>query len=156
MFIEQSIRICSCNKELLKIHKTHFGDHIFFHFQEYNNSTNAKPLSVLNITINNPAKSEIVIIRKHYLKLINSKIREKTQVNQWRNTKSVTEWFKAIKKKKKSSSIKFDIPEFYPSMSKKNLSKSIEHVQSMTNIEEKVIKTIFYVHKSPPFDKNYV
>ena len=101
MFIEQSIRICSCNKELLKIHKTHFGDHIFFHFQEYNNSTNAKPLSVLNITINNPAKSEIVIIRKHYLKLINSKIREKTQVNQWRNTKSVTEWFKAIKKKKK-------------------------------------------------------
>lgn len=41
-------------------------------------------------------------------------------------------------------------------MSKKRLSKSIEPVQSMTNIEEKVIKTIFYAHKSPPFDKNYV
>ena len=26
----------------------------------------------------------------------------------------------------------------------------------MTNIEEKVIKTIFYAHKSPPFDENYV
>ena len=36
---------------------------------------------------------------------------------QWRSTKSVIEWFKAIKNKSKSSLIKFDIVDFYPSIS---------------------------------------
>ena len=104
----------------------------------------------------NPAKSEIGIISKHYLELINSKIREKTQMNQWRNTKSVIEWFKAIKNKSKSSFIKFDIVEFYPSISKELLSKAIEYAQSVTTIEEKVIKTIYHARKSLLFDKDNV
>ena len=104
----------------------------------------------------NPAKSEIGIISKHYLELINSKIREKIQVNQWRNTKSVIEWFKAIKNKSKSSFIKFDIVEFYPSITKELLSKAIEYAQSVTTIEEKVIKTIYHARKSLLFDKNNV
>ena len=61
-------------------------------------------------------------------------------MNQWRNTNSVIKWFKAIKNK--SSFIKFDIVEFYPSISKGLLSKAIEYAQSVTTIEEKVIKTI--------------
>ena len=104
----------------------------------------------------NPAKSEIGIISKHYLELINNKIREKTQMNQWRNTKSVIEWFKAIKNKSKSSFIKFDIVEFYPSISKELLSKAIEYAQSLTTIEEKVIKTIYHARKSLLFDKDNV
>ena len=69
----------------------------------------------------NPAKSEIGIISKDYVELINNKIREKTKMNQWCNTKSVIEWFKAIKNKSKISFIKFDIAEFYPSISKELL-----------------------------------
>ena len=65
-------------------------------------------------------------------------------MNQWRNTKSVIEWFKTIKNKRKSSFIKFDIVEFYPSISKELLSKAIKYAQSVTTIEEKVIKTIFH------------
>lgn len=38
-----------------------------------------------------PAKSEIGVISKHYLERNNNKIREKTQVNQWRNIQSVIE-----------------------------------------------------------------
>ena len=53
-------------------------------------------------------------------------MRKKTQMNQLRNTKSVIEWFKTIKNKSKSSFIKFDIVEFYPSVSKELLSKAIE------------------------------
>ena len=94
----------------------------------------------------NPAKSEIGIISKHYLELINSKIREKIQVNQWCNTKSVIEWFKAIKNKSKSSFIKFDIVEFYPSITKELLSKAIEYA----------LKTIYHARKSLLFDKNNV
>ena len=59
-------------------------------------------------------------------------------MNQWRNTKSVIEWFKAIKNKSKSSFIKFDIAEFYLSISKELLSKAIEYAQSVTTIEEKL------------------
>ena len=105
----------------------------------------------------NPAKSEIGIISKHSLELINNKIREKTQMNQWRNTKSVIEWFKAIKNKSKIYFINFDIVEFYPSIiSKELLSKAIEYAQSVTTIEEKVIKTIYHASKSLLFDKDNV
>ena len=38
-----------------------------------------------------PAKSEIGMMSKTYLELINNKIREKRQVNLWHNTKSVLE-----------------------------------------------------------------
>ena len=102
----------------------------------------------------NPSNSEIGIISKHYVELINNKIREKTQMSQWCNTKSVTEWFKAIKNKNESSFIKFDIIEFYPSISKELLTKAIEYAEPVTTIEEKVIKTIYQARKSLLFYKN--
>ena len=101
-------------------------------------------------------KSKRGIISKHYVELIYNKIREKTQMNQWRNTKSVIEWFEAIQNKSKISFIKFDIVEFYPSISKELLSKAIEYAQSVTTIEEKVIKTIYHARKSLLFDKDNV
>ena len=73
-------------------------------------------------------------------------------MNQRLNIKSVIEWFKAIKNKNKSSFIKFDIAEFCPLISKEALSKLIEHAQSVTTIEEKVIKTIYHARKSLFFD----
>ena len=104
----------------------------------------------------NPAKSEIGIISKHYIETINNTIREKTQVNQWRNTKLVIEWFKAIKNKSKCSFIKFDIVDFYPSISEELLSKAIAYAQSVTTIEEKVIRTIYHSRKSLLFDRDNV
>ena len=74
-------------------------------------------------------------------------------MNQRRNTKSVIDWFKAIKNKSKSSFIKFDIVQFYPSISKERLSKAIEYAQSVNTNEEKVIKTIYHARKSLHFDK---
>ena len=41
----------------------------------------------------NPAKSEIGSISKSILQNINSEIRKQTQLNQWRNTATVIEWF---------------------------------------------------------------
>ena len=35
--------------------------------------------------------SEIGVLRKHHLELINNKVGQKTQMNQWRNMKSVIE-----------------------------------------------------------------
>ena len=104
----------------------------------------------------NPGKSEIGIISKHYTETINNTIREKTQVNQWRNTKLVIKWFKAIKNKSKCSFIKFDIVDFYPSISEELLSKAIAYAQSVTTIEQKVIRTIYHSSKSLLFDRDNV
>ena len=52
--------------------------------------------------------------------------------------------------------MKFDIVEFYPSISKELLSKAIEYAQSVTTIEEKVIKMIYHAPKSLLFDKDTV
>ena len=81
---------------------------------------------------------------------------EKKHINQWCNTKSVIEWFKAIKNKSKSYFIKFDIVEFYPSISKELLSKAIEYAQSVTTIKEQVIKIIYHACKFLLFDKGNI
>ena len=73
----------------------------------------------------NPAMSEIGIISKHYLELVNNKIREKIQMNQIPNP--LQNGLKQSKIQCKSSFIKFDIVEFYPSISKELLSEAIEY-----------------------------
>ena len=57
------------------------------------------------------------IFSNKYLENIISKLNSKLQYNQWRNTSTIIEWFKAIKNKAKFRFIKFDITEFYPSIS---------------------------------------
>ena len=64
----------------------------------------------------NPAKSNIGRISKNILENINRQIRLKYNLNQWRSTRTVIDWFKQIEHK---SSCRFDIVEFYPSISHK-------------------------------------
>ena len=64
----------------------------------------------------NPSQSEVGLISKEYLSNIISEVKEKTGVNQWRNTSSVIDWFKNLGNKNKCKFIKFDIAEFYPSI----------------------------------------
>ena len=59
-------------------------------------------------------------------------------MNQWRNTKSVMELFKAITNKGKSLFIKLDIVEFYTSLSKELSSKVVKFAQSVTIIGKKL------------------
>ena len=47
----------------------------------------------------NPAKSDLDFVSKTILDRINNSIRSKVNVNQWRNTQSVVEWFSNIKEK---------------------------------------------------------
>ena len=72
----------------------------------------------------NNAKSKKGIVSKHYIDPINKSIREKLNVNQWRNTQAVATWFKNIKSKTSSFFIKFDIVDFYASISKDLFIKS--------------------------------
>ena len=51
----------------------------------------------------NPTKSEIGRISKHIQDNINTQLKDKLPLNQWKNTKAVTNWFTAITKKKQYS-----------------------------------------------------
>ena len=49
----------------------------------------------------NPAKSEIGKVSKFFIENINTKVRDISSVNQWRDTDSVITWFETIKNKNK-------------------------------------------------------
>ena len=66
----------------------------------------------------NPTKSEICRISKVTLDRINSKITRASKFNQWKNSSSVIEWFKAIENKQHHTFICLDIVEFYPPSAK--------------------------------------
>ena len=79
---------------------------------------------------------------------INNAIRKKSCLKQWRDTQSVISWFNGISDKKKCKFIKFDIVEFYPSISKNLLLQAIEFAKSLTYVPQTVIDVILHCRKS--------
>ena len=102
----------------------------------------------------NPAKNEIGVVSKHYLQAINKKVLEHHNLNQWRNSLSVIEWFNNIKDKSKCRFLKFDIAEFYPSITEKLLQNAIEFAQSITSVPDETLNIITLSRKSLLFDNN--
>ena len=64
----------------------------------------------------NPSKSEIGLFSKHYLSSIITVVTEKSDVNQWKNTSTAVKWFENLQNKQKRRFIKFDIADFYASI----------------------------------------
>ena len=73
----------------------------------------------------NPAKNEIGRISKVILDKINKLLKQKLGVNQWKNTASVLNWFKAIRDKQSHTFVVFDVKDFYPSISESLLKEAI-------------------------------
>ena len=96
----------------------------------------------------NPAKSEIGIISKFYLDKINTFLRNLTKFNQWRNSAAVISWFEALPDKNLCTFLKFDIVDFYPSISESLLNKALEFARTHMPIDEKTINVILHSRKS--------
>ena len=84
----------------------------------------------------NPSKSDIGKISKHVLDKVNQKLLSVTEVNQWKNSHSVIEWFKNIRNKSNASFFVFDIESFYHSISLKLLEDAINFAKTVCNISE--------------------
>ena len=82
----------------------------------------------------NSSKPEIGRIAKKTLENINTIIRKKSGLNQWQNNTAVIEWFKNIKRKKSNSFIKFDVVNFYPSISRKLLIDALKWARNFVTI----------------------
>ena len=102
----------------------------------------------------NPAETELGIICKKYLENISKQITESIKLNQWRNTHSVIAWFKSIPNKNQTKFLKFDIVDFYPSISQKLIQNVIKFAKLHTKIDKQISEVILKARKSVLFNKN--
>ena len=102
----------------------------------------------------NPAKSELGKISKNVLEEINTKLRSTLELNQWKSTRSVIEWFNNIENKKNCAFIQLDIKDFYPSVTEKILDNAIEFAKEYTTIVDDDIRIIKHCRKSLLFEKD--
>jgi hypothetical protein len=79
-------------------------------------------------------------------------LRQKLNLNQWRNTKQVIEWFGNIKDKERHSFISFDIVDFYRSISEKLFDQALSWASNLTTISDNDILIIKHARKSLPFN----
>eukprot|EP00794_Sanderia_malayensis_P007635 gene7635-biopygen6221 len=93
------------------------------------------------------------LVSKKILDSINAEVRKSTQLNQWKSTSSVIEWFKGIPNKSDCTFTVFDIESFYPSISEELLKKSIEYAKLRTKITDEDIDIIMHSRKSLLFDE---
>ena len=102
----------------------------------------------------NPAKNNLGLISKQILDRINSTIRSKTNSNQWRNTRSVIDWFSNIREKNRHSFPVFDIMDFYLSISDELLKLSLAYAKQHTTISEDDVEILMHSRKTLLFDKD--
>jgi hypothetical protein len=102
----------------------------------------------------NPAKCDLGKVSKKILKKIIKTVGEKTTFNQWKNTKSVIDWFKNLTDKKKLKFIQFDICEFYPSISENLLIEALNFAESFVDISDDERKIILQAKQSLLFDQD--
>ena len=85
----------------------------------------------------NPSNSELGKVSKFLIEKLNTIIRNKSLVNQWRDTYVVINWFKNINNKSNCIFMQFDIEEFYPSISIGLLMEAINHTNSFVSMSKK-------------------
>ena len=63
--------------------------------------------------------SSVLLILENILENINTTVRQKTGLNQWKNSSSVINWYSNIQHKNQHTFAVFDIENFYPSITEK-------------------------------------
>ena len=110
----------------------------------------------------NSSKSEVGKISKHILDNINTQLMDKIQLNKWKNTKAITNWFTSITNKNNTAFIQFDITDFYPSITKYTLDRALELAAQHVLVSQYDIRIIKHCHKlllfhdSKPWIKNSI
>ena len=102
----------------------------------------------------NPCKSSIGKISKVILDRINTAVRTNTNVNQWKDTSSVIDWFKNIPDKNSCYFMVFDIESFYPSISEKLFNDAIQYAKQTVEIPDHDMIIINHSRKSLLFHDN--
>ena len=104
----------------------------------------------------NPSKSNLGKIGKVILDEINQHLVASANINQWKNTQNIINWFDKIENKRDVAFIQFDIENFYLSITMELLYKPIQFAKEITSIPDEDLdiimesrKTILFIIKSP-------
>ena len=101
-----------------------------------------------------PSESELGKIRKSILENIYQHLVKLLCVSQCKNSASVIKCFKDIEDKKNCTFIKFDIREFYPSITKTILDKALLFAKQHHDMSNDNIRLIKHCRKSLLFSNN--
>ena len=96
----------------------------------------------------NPSKTELGFVSKDEIHRITSTLLSSHKYNLWENSMDTIDWFRKIKDKKRSTFVQFVIIEFYPSITKELLVRSLNHATEYTDITEEEIEIILASRKS--------
>ena len=102
----------------------------------------------------NPAKSEVGVISQQILAEVNSRVRNRTGLQQWKNSNAVIDWFNELPHKANLKFMKFDIVEFYPSISEDLLRNALNYAKTLTTISDQEEHIIWHSRKSLLFNDN--
>ena len=90
----------------------------------------------------NPAKTHIGIIAKKTLDKINLAVKSAIGVQQWKSTSEVIDWFHDITNKQRLFFIKWDICNFYPSITEQLFSDAIQFATDYIDISDDEMSTL--------------
>ena len=96
----------------------------------------------------NLCKSDIGKIIKQILKGISNNLLAKLNINQWRDTSHVIDWFKQLECKSESKFIQVDIKEYYLSITEETFNKAISFALNHTVVSCEDIRIIKHSRKS--------
>lgn len=101
----------------------------------------------------NPAKPEMGIVSKALLDDILGPLRSTVCRNLWKNTKAVTDWFKATEDKPRHTFIVFDIVDFYPTITEDLIVQALSYAKTHVPIPQKSMDIIMNARKSLLFNE---
>ena len=96
----------------------------------------------------NPTKPELGFVSKNVIQKITSRLVSSHKYILWKNSMDTIDWFRKIKDKKRSTFVQFDIIEFYPSITKELLVRSLNHAREYTEVTEEEIEIILACRKT--------
>jgi hypothetical protein len=102
----------------------------------------------LKFRLINPCKSNMGKISKSILDRVNKEVKAATGLKQWKSTGEVLDWYRSLQGKQRMKFLKFDITEYYPSISMDLLKKAINYARQYTTITHEEEETIMHCRKT--------
>ena len=91
-------------------------------------------------------KENIGKINKAIIDTINRNIVRSTEINQWKKTSNVLDWYANYTDKNKAKFVQFDIENFYPSVKSESLYNSLQLGKEVTTVSDNE-KSLLYQEK---------
>ena len=110
------------------------------HKQNYMNNTKCRLI--------NPCKSELGMISKQMLSKIIATVKTKSQLQQWKNSDSVIDWFTKLEDKQKLHFIQFDIVNFYGSITPELVRNALVFASEFVDISNDTKSTMMQATNS--------